>query len=325
MRTVRALLLLAMLTLFPPPGTARAEDGERPFPVDRTTILREGGVVYYVEGTQTIAKGVDISCQKDVHIKGRGNHPTIRVEGAFKVHGVSAREVIFENVTVELAEAFRDVHLDMVIFREGGGVKVPREHPVRGKLFVENVQFRAGAYLDVSFLGGSLDLSSVTTGDATRIAAVDDDGKRNDLRVNIRGSSLESLSVLNADDVTVRLTHLTGDTATFRDCRALDFDGNKVNAKRLEIRHSVAGGLRKTTITKCDIYSGRIVLAAPKRDGKAVDQVVLDRCWFRGETDAGVLRKKLIRDAEDDEENGASARLGKISERPNELAGAVDR
>ena len=326
MRTAATGPVPAALALLLAGVPARAEPEERPFPVGRTTILRAGRVVYVVEGTITIAEGVDISLQKDVHVVGRGESPTLRVEGTLKVHGVGLREVIFEGVTVELAPDFRDVQLDMVIFRNGGGIHTSDDKPSAGKLFVENVVLKDSASIDLRFRRGSIDLSSVTCGASTGVAAVEDEaGEVGKLRLNIRGSDLSNLTVRNGHDVTVRLTRLAGAAAEFHDCRTLTIDGNKVNASLLAITHSNPGGLTKTKVTKCDVYSEAVEVRSPLKNGRVGDKVVVDRCWFKGVTDQRALRAEVIRDAEDDPENGARLVLRKVSARPNELAGAVDR
>ena len=77
MRFAAAVALLALFLV--PSGPVVAKGKEKPFPIKKSTILREGKVVYIVEGTQTIPKGVEIACQKDVYIRGKGKNPTIRV------------------------------------------------------------------------------------------------------------------------------------------------------------------------------------------------------------------------------------------------------
>ena len=122
---VPALLVTLVLAL---PGDAGAQDPkEVPFPTRRSTILRKQGTVYYIEGTHRIPKNVEISCQKDVHIRGRGKNPVLEVEGSLQVHGVRAREVIFEGVTIRTARKFEDVHLDMCIFRAYEDGTLPRK------------------------------------------------------------------------------------------------------------------------------------------------------------------------------------------------------
>ena len=201
-----------------------------------------------------------------------------------------------------------------------------KKKPAVGKLFIENVSFQTGASIDVAFENGAIDLSSVSSHAETSIRAVKgDDGEKNKLKVKIRASTLYGLFIDRAHDVTIRLTQLAEGRCEFHDCRTMTFDGNKVNATSLEFHQSAAGCFGKTKVTKCDIYSQKVVLRCPKRGGKCQDRVVLDRCWFKGETDPKFVRKEIITDAEDDEKVGVHAKLGKLSKRPNELAGAVDR
>ncbi|MHC4471365.1 MAG: hypothetical protein ACYS99_10415 [Planctomycetota bacterium] len=320
----RAAAALALLLLAAPLGGQELE--EKPFPTEKSTILRKGKVRYVVEGKMTIPEGVEISVQKDVYIVAKGEGATIRVEGTLDVHGVYLREVIFEGVTIELAPKVKDVRLDQVVFRNGGGLVTEPKTATTGNLTVLNATFKDTAAFDVTFAQGLIDLSEGSTSDTTRIRAEKKEGQeKNKVRVSVRGSNLNNLHIAKADDATVRLTQISGGTAEFRDCRTLTFDGNKVNATVLDIAHTIPGGLAKTRVTKCDIYSETVILKAPKRDGRSVDKVVFDRCWWRGETDPKVVRKNILKDAGTSPENGAKIALGKLMKRPNELAGAIDR
>jgi hypothetical protein len=51
----------------------------------------------------------------------------------------------------------------------------------------------------------------------------------------------------------------------------------------------------------------------------------MDRCWFKGESDAKVLADRVVHDRRKDPANGAEVALVKINPRPHELAGPVDR
>jgi hypothetical protein len=318
------LLLLASAGV--PPARAQENLKEMAFPAEKSTILREGKVAYIVEGRLTIPKGVEVSCQKDVHIRGRGANPTIVVEGSFQVHGVGLREVIFEGVTVELAPVFEDCQIDMAIFRDGGGIVTPKDQAVTGKLFVENTSMMTGCRIDVAFTNGHVDLSSTSSGAETSIRAVDrDDEKQNRVKLKIRACKLTGLFIENVYDVTVILSHLKEGRAEFRDCRTLVFDGNKVNAETLEILSSTPGGLNRTKVLKCDIYSKKVRLSAPLKGDKATDSVTLQNCWFEGEEDPRVVHEDIVDDHQDDEKNGARVKVRNPLERPNELAGAIDR
>ena len=102
--TAFAILLLGFV--LPVGVRAQGRGREIPFPVKKTTILRTEKVTYVVEGRQTIPAGVEITCLRDVYVVGKGKDAIIEVKGSLKVHGVGAREVIFENVKIELAPRF---------------------------------------------------------------------------------------------------------------------------------------------------------------------------------------------------------------------------
>ncbi len=71
---MRVLLCAAFLCV----GTSGTEPGnERPFPIDRTQILSDEKEVYTVEGRVRIPRGVEITCQRDVHGRGTGSTPAV--------------------------------------------------------------------------------------------------------------------------------------------------------------------------------------------------------------------------------------------------------
>ena len=115
--SVGVIMLAAMLSASAAAGPRRGR--EIPFPAGKTAILRQEKVTYVVEGRVKIPVGVEVTCLRDVYIVGKGSGAVIEVEGRLKVHGVGAREVIFENVAVELKPKFESVHMDMAIFRKG--------------------------------------------------------------------------------------------------------------------------------------------------------------------------------------------------------------
>lgn len=319
MRVTALLAALLAVLVLPPALTAVPE--EVPFPTGKTTILRREGTVYTVEGRQVIKKGVEISCQKDVHIRGKGPGATIVVEGAFKVHGVTAREVIFESVTVELAEQFYDCHLDMVFFRgKGGGLKTPPKTAVKGKLFAENTSFVVGNPVDIRFQSGSIDFSNVFADDLVTVTA---EGK---VRLNIRdGAYWGGVKLTGIHDLTLRTCVIGGSRSTIANCRTVLLDGDKVTADTLELSQAEAGAFNRTKVIKCDIYSKKVIARSPRKGDKVADRLVLDRCWFEGKQSPKVVHEQILVDASDSEDNGCEVRLGKLLARPTELAGEQNR
>ena len=84
-RMERGALLILLLA-----ATAGAGD-QIPLPVKRSTILRECGVTYYVEGRKKIPRGCEISIQKDVYIVGRGSDAVLEDPvGSDPIEGLDA-------------------------------------------------------------------------------------------------------------------------------------------------------------------------------------------------------------------------------------------
>ena len=314
-------LALAVVVLM----AAGADSKPVPFPVDRSRILRTEGAVYLVEGRLTIPKGVEVSCQKDIYIRGVGKNATIVVQGSFQGHGVAAREIIFENVTVEPGESCQDLHLDTVIFRKGGGIRSAKGTSVKGKLFLEGVHLTGNTQLDVAMRGGSIDLAGIDCDALAKVVAVNANGRPNKLKVKVRGSVFrKGFELREAHDVTVRINSFAGERVTFVNCGTLIFDGNKVTAKRLEIVQQKAGRHKGTKLQKCDFYCDEISVWAPVQKGKS-DTVKVDKCWFKGIEKAKDVHAKFLRDGNDDPKNGAKFALKKVNKRALELAGSLER
>ncbi len=319
-----AVGVIALFAATQPAADAAPE--EKPFPVAKQTILREEGAVYYVDGRQKIAAGIEIAVQKDIHIKGRGN-AVLEVEGELQLHGVSAREIILEGVTIELAPAFQECRIDMCIFRNGGGVRTAPEKASVGRLFIENTTFSDSAQLDIVFAGDQVDLQASSSNAPVRIRAATPEGaSKNSVKLMVmnNGALNGGLVVENVADVTVRTNLLRGPNTTFQDCGVVIFDANKVESSVLEFRQSKPGNFGRTKMQKCDVYTDKIVVFAP-RDPKTLERFPVDKCWFKGVTDKKQLLSTVFVDAADDPRCGVQVEIAKVMERPLELAGALNR
>jgi hypothetical protein len=319
-----ALLLLAAGAAGAGAAAARQET-TKPFPpCDRSTILREEKVIYVVDGRVRIPRGVEISIQKDVRLRAKSPAGAfLEVEGALKVHGVATREVIFEGVTVVPVGTFGRIHLDTCTFRGGGGVKTGTEGVAIGPVRLENVQLGEAARVDLALGGLDVDLFAVRSIGPIRIRGVDGADAPNRLKVALRDCASDGLEAENVADLTVRINAIKEGPATLKDCGVLIFDGNKVKSAEILFLQSKAGGHARTQVMKCDFYSKRIVFRAPL-DSKRSDRVVLDKCWFEGETDSGKIAERLV-DGADEKDNNARAAVSNPQKRPLELAGSVDR
>ena len=313
-----ALLVALLLPAAPPPPD------EKPFPVpDRSMILREEKTVYVVDGSVTIPRGVEISIQKDVRIKGKGGAAaTIVVEGNLEVHGVASREVIFEGVTIVPAAAFQKIQLDTCIFR-GGGVLTAEGAPAAGNLQIQHCTFDGSARIGLTVSAGSVEILDGGAGGVLRLLGAKPEGGTNRVKAVLRGVNADGLHAEGIADLTVRICSFDAGPVTLRDVANLTFDGCKVRAKEISFLQSKAGGFAKTKVMKCDLYSKRIVFRAPS-DPKVADAVVLDKCWFEGERDTGAIAARVV-DGEDEKDNNVRVRWVNPLERPLELAGSVDR
>ena len=320
MRTVAAPALL-----FAAAAAGAPQETTKPFPpCDRSTILREEKVIYVVDGRVRIPRGVEISIQKDVRLRAKSPAGAfLEVEGALKVHGVPTREVILEGVTVVPVGQFGRIHLDTCIFRGGGGVRTGREGTATGPVRLENLQLGEAARVDLALGGLDVDLFGVRTIGPIRIRGVDGEDAPNRLKVALRNCSSDGLEAENVADLTVRINVIREGPATLKDCGVLVFDGNKVRSREILFLQSRAGGHARTQVMKCDFYSERIVFRAPL-DPQRADRVVLDKCWFEGETDPGKIAGILV-DGADEKDSNARLSVSNPQKRPLELAGALDR
>ena len=316
-----------------------------PFPCDRSQILSKDKSIYTVEGRVHIPKGVEVSVQKDIIIRGKGGAPAvIEVEGSLTVHGVYQREVFFENVTVEPCPQFTQITMDMTVFRgESGGVKTGRDQSVEGPLQIEQFDFIGGATMDVTFAAGSVVLSSVCANNPIRIRTLKPPGKENNnVRIFLRGCPQDpqvlctphgsrvglvgGLEVDGGDDVTLQLSRIGGDLAAVRNWgQRLIIQGLKINSTLLEVTNAKAGQFQRVQFANCDIYSNTVTVSAPLEKG-VKDTLTMDRCWFKGVVDPKKIFADTVKDSEDDPaKNGVKVILVKPEERAKELAGPLEK
>jgi hypothetical protein len=180
---------------------------------------------------------------------------------------------------------------------------------------IENCGFDSSPGLSLGLTGGKVKVMSVSTGPVVRIRGVDEDGKRNRLYAMVYAGTITGLEVENVDDLTVRGVKLKGSPLTLRGNRTLVFDGNRVEGGPLVLEQPGAGLFRATQVTKCDFLGGTVRCFAPAEAGKS-DRVVLDKCWFAGETDPDAIAK-FVEDREDDPSNGVKVVVKNPMERPN--------
>jgi hypothetical protein len=324
MRTGGTVALL--LVLFGA-GTVRAGE-EIPFPVRASTSANADDAVYYVEGRQRIDMGTCINVRQGIRVVGRGDDATLEIAGELVCEGQPRQEITLENLRLELCERFQSVRLEWVHL-VNCRIEVPKESTVSGRLTIDSsvvdgsirVNFYDG---EIRFLNsefkGSVELNGVPwkgkDASAVEVQILDCSGRDDKLDINpgIRGG----LVIASVPDVTVRGSWIDGARTEFVDCRTVKFDGNTVLGGITCFRQTASGNFKRTKISKCDFYEGRVVLEAP-RDGK--DKVVVDKCWFRGLTRKSDILQQALSDGTTDEKSGANALFRKINERPLGIGG----
>ncbi len=305
-----------------------------PFPVHRSTSLDKEGTVYFIEGRVRIPKGIEISVQKDIRIVGRGKNAVLEVAGELQVHGTFELRVSIQDVRIELSPVFGEVHIDACVMGGSGGVFTDPEKPADGRLFIENTTFNTPATVDITFSANQIDLQRVLANAPVKIRAVDPGpGKPNKVKLMLMhcwyapktdGGFMGGLSVEGVYDATIRNNLIRGKRCVMTDCDKLTFDANKVKSPSLEFTQTESGRFNKSKMQKCDIYSARVSLSAPA-DGKSIERLTIDKCWFRGETTESVLRETVFNDRDDNPEVGVRAKFKKISKSINGLAGKEDK
>jgi hypothetical protein len=307
------MLLLAPL--------ARADDEEQPLPLRASVILPSGGR-YFVEGTQEIRWGQELSVQKETVIRGRGAGATLVVEGALQVRGVTAKRVVIEDLVIEVAERCERVHLDNVILRRCA-IRTAKEKPSEARVHVESCEL-SETPIELSLVKGEVTiLATDIKGAFTLVGVKAEQDQKNPppvrLLLNMCNTNRDFV-VDKAKHVVIRGNGIYSPKCSFTDCAELEFDANVVKNPGVLIAQSEAGKLKKTNISKCDFHGSVLTLKAP-RDGKKKDKVPVDKCWFMGRTKAKEIVGKDIRDGTVDETSGAYAVMRKINDRPLELGG----
>jgi hypothetical protein len=306
---------------------------ERPLPVEHTVILPSDNVTYTVTGRVRIGKGTVVKVQKDTKLVGKGDSGgVIELEGQLWICGVKDSKVTLENITIEVQPKFETLHTDMVVFSgKSAGVVSPKDASVDGRIFLENTDFGTSAGVDVVMIDNNIDVQRCSCQAPVNVKAVDPPGSTgNKVRFMVMNNGSDSvglsggLHVEHVADVTVRTNVLSGDKVTFLDCGAVAFDTNYVKCKTLEFLQSAAGRFGKTWMSKCDVQCGKIVLTAPV-DAKHPEKMTCDKCWFNGETKEKTVREKWFVDHAQNADSGVTVEIGKISEKPLQLAGTVKR
>ncbi len=323
-RLARSLTLIALLA-----STAAA--AEVPFPTNKTQTLRKEFGEYYVEGRQVIPKNVSITSLRQMKLVGRGENPTLVVEGVLDLRAVTGGWARIENLRIELAPTAKELVLMDVELGRGAKLVPSDAGPAKAKVSFNGSKILHGGSFEVLMDAGKVAvMASLTSGPMTIRGAMRSETKGSNLDVvvvtnkgpnfGIRGG----LVIEGARDVTVRLSDLAGERVRLENNEKLAFDTSNVRCEVLEFRHERAGRLPKAKIEACDFRCDRMLFVAPaKKEGKT-GRLAISKSWFGGRLDEDLIRTDMIRDAEVDPESGIEVVLRKISEVPLGLGGRLE-
>lgn len=344
MRRAAAGLLLLAAGL---PTPARPQDAPptKPLPVGETAKLQDPGV-FTIDGTARVPKGVEVTVFQGITIRGIGARKpaVLEVEGGFDCVGTYGKEVVLEDVLVRPVGAFDGIRFDNCVFRGSGGIGNPQDRPTEGgTLRVELTDFLKPCGIDLTVRSGWVDLASSCFEAPIRVRGSDAEvGKPNRFKFTVRRCDqnhrsacpnhgarqgiLAGLEIDSAAEIDIGSSHVAGDLFAVRDWRGrFLFNGNKVEAARVEWKAPEPGRMGKIQCARCDFYVKEILVYAPPKPGVG-DSFTMDRCWFRGITDPDEVQLKVIRDGSDvPQGNGAKVILGKVLEEPEELGGPAPK
>ena len=164
---------------------------DKPVPLRASGFISKG--TYTIEGRQKLARGIKLSVHHNTRIVGKGDGAVLEVEGTLKVTGVEGGRVIFENLTIELAERFNDVNIDNAKFKGVGGIRTSSRKAVSGKLHIEEVDFERGCPIDLTFQAGTIDFLNTSFLASVNVKCVKPpQAKRNMVRVSVQSCQSRS-------------------------------------------------------------------------------------------------------------------------------------
>ena len=317
-------------------GLLHAQGDPIPFPVEKTTDLREPGQIYTVEGRQTIGHRVTIDGLRHCTIRGVGADATLVLEGKLQLKAVTGGKIRFENVQLEIAPECKELTLSDAVF-VGGGMRMTPETTSRVKLFAIKTEFTGGATCDLVSSEGKLEFQSCSFDSrVTIVGAPRSEKSGSNVVVQLEACSgtengrwrglLGGLKITGTKSVLVRNCDLGASETAFVDVPRLDFDGNNARSAMTSFSQSEYGAFGKTHIRNCD-FRTKLVFSAPphERDADKAERLMLDHCYFDGRTDPEQIAKAMIVDHSTDPEVSVLCTFAKISAVPLGLGGTGGR
>jgi hypothetical protein len=336
MQHTTAIATLVLSALLAPPVAAQGE----PFPVEKSVVNRDDGVVWYVDGRQRIPSHVKVHSLRACRIVARGEEAVLEVEGELDLRAATGGNIELVNVWIEPRPGCKDMVLLNCSF-EGGGLRTSAEGAADLDILLHSARFGAGARLDLDLLDGEFNILSSSFVEPVVIrGAAKDEKSKNLLDLRITGCKGGGrggrggggggpsagfgggLRLEGVRKAMVRSCSLGGEESVFLDCEDLAFDANLAGSQRVEFRYSEPRSFGGVEIATTDFKCGRLVLFQPA-SLRAPQKVRLEKCWFDGRTEEERVRAEILEDAENNPESGVLASLFKIQEQPLGFGGRV--
>ncbi|MFT4537685.1 MAG: hypothetical protein ACI841_003535 [Planctomycetota bacterium] len=307
-------------TLIATAASSRRSLAEKPFPIGKTTTLREESAQYTIEGRQVIKKNVKIVSLRQMQLTGIGENPTLVVEGVLDFRAVTGGWARISNLTIELAPSAKELVLMDVELGRGGHVRPSDQGPADAKVNINGSKVLSGGSIELLMDAGKVAvMGTLATGPITIRGAMRSETKGSNVEVllvsnggaanGIRGG----LIIAGVKSATLRLNDFAGERITLENIEKLDFTANNVRCKNLEFRHDKGGRLPKANIEANDFRCRTIMFLAPSKSKTQVERLSLSNNWFGGLKDEDAVREKLIQDSETHPESGVLVRIKKIA------------
>ena len=300
--------------------------GELPFPTEKTVTLRNDYAEYFVEGTQRIASNVKIENLRQMKIFGRGEEPTLEVDGTFDMRAVTGGYVRIEGVKIVLLQKCRRfvlLNTELVNCEVVSSIEAPPA-PV---IVLQDYKFQGGSKFELFLDGGKVSLLNGLSRIPIVLHGVERSAKKGSnlevVAIGIQGREKGlwgGLQVDGAKETLVRNVDLAGALTRLDRIGKLTFDGNNARSTKTIFAHDTPGRLPKATIKNTDFRSGEVAFLAPSKKPDKPEKLFVENCWFPAGQEEEAIRAAVITDCDDfeaDEEgSGVWVRLRKIAPAP---------
>jgi hypothetical protein len=292
LEVVGVLGVLGAAWAAPPPAFADAPpEGAVPLPVDRTTIVRDDGHDYYIDGPTVIPPNAEITVQLGVTIHGI-NNASLDVQGGLKVHGTEQNWVTIDHVDFSpTTEPKRGLHLDMADLHACTFVH-GETGELHGDVTIENSCLQPGCKFDVRWTSGFLKIMTVEFGVPCHVRF--DRQRENSVPIEfeLRSSWMREVLLVGTADATVRHSEIKGNL-TAQHVTSLTVDGCDLRGD-LVIQQGPDDDFKNVELTKVNVFGGKVVLDRESGPRVKKERVEIQRFYFGADGGPAVTDPKEV-------------------------------